>query len=288
MKRVGIDLGGHFIKGALLEEGVIRKRLRLPTPPGREPGDVVQALSRMIRDLDPEALATSVGVGFPGMLDREREMVLLAPNFPLLENYPFRTRTEEQTGRKIFLENDANCAALGEWHSGSAKGLADFVMFTLGTGIGGGMISGGRLVTGGYGKAAEMGHIPVGEGALCGCGSPGHAEAFFGADALKRAFLEAGIAGEVRDLWKRRREPAESKIWSPALEALSRAIAAAVHILDPQAVILGGGLSRAEGLLEEIRPLVMRFTAPPFRETLDMRLSSLGDDAALVGASGLG
>jgi len=288
MKRVGIDLGGHFIKGALLEEGVIRKRLRLPTPPGREPEDVVRAVSRMIRDLDPEASASSVGVGFPGMLDRVRNIVLLAPNFPLLVDYPFRARTEEEAGQKIFLENDANCAALGEWRSGSAKGLEDFVMFTLGTGIGGGIISGGRIVTGGYGKAAEMGHIPVGDGALCGCGSPGHAEAFFGADALRRTFREAGIDGEVRDLWKRRREPRESKIWNPALEALSRAIAAAVHILDPQAVVLGGGLSRAEGLVEEIRPLVMRFIAPPFQDTLDIRLSSLGDDAALVGASGLG
>ncbi|MDO9507938.1 MAG: ROK family protein [Thermovirgaceae bacterium] len=288
MKSLGIDLGGHFLKGALVEEGAIAKRQKISTPRGRDPEEIVAAISAMIQKLDAEGSAVSVGIGFPGMLDRTRETVLQAPNFPLLENYPFRTRTQETCRRKVLIENDANCAALGELACGGARGLSDFIMLTLGTGIGGGIVSGGHLFTGAHGKAGEMGHVPVGEEALCACGAPGHAEALFGADALKKAFAEAGIKGGIPDLWLRRGEPGVTKVWDLALDALARAIAAAVHILDPQAVILGGGLSRSSGLLETLRPLVLRHTAPPFRETLDLRLSLLGDDAALIGAAGLG
>lgn len=288
MKRLGIDLGGHFIKGALVEDGAISRRQKSHTPEGRAPESVVAAISEITRGLDPDGVADSAGIGFPGMLDRERNTVMMAPNFPLFVNCPFRSVVQDATGRKTFVENDANCAALGEWTAGVALGLSDFVMFTLGTGIGGGIVSGGRLLSGGYGKAGEMGHLPVGDGdILCGCGAHGHAEAFFGADALNKAFAEAGINEDLPDLWTRRDETAVSPVWDRALDALARTIAAAVHILDPQAIILGGGLSRGRGLVETLLPLILRYTAPPFQKTLNIRLSSLGDDAALIGAAGL-
>ncbi|HPQ78495.1 MAG: ROK family protein [Thermovirgaceae bacterium] len=285
MKAIGIDLGGHFIKGALVEEGSVTTREKTPTPESRCPDEVVRTVSAMISRLDPGGTARGVGVGFPGMLDRGREKVLQAPNFPLIENYPFRSRVSRACGREVYLENDANCAALGEGADGAAKGLTDFAMFTLGTGIGGGIVSGGRLLTGAYGKAAELGHLAVGDGTECGCGAPGHAEAVFGADALKRSFAKARIKGNLPDLWKRRDEPEVALVWGRALDVLARLVASVVHVLDPQAVILGGGFSRNQGFVETLEPLVINYTAPPFRKTLDIRLSALGDDAALIGAT---
>ena len=287
MKTIGIDLGGHFIKGALVEEGSVTTREKTPTPESRCPDEVVRAVSAMISRLDPGGTAREVGVGFPGMLDREREKVLQAPNFPLIENYPFRSALAAECRREVLIENDANCAALGEGAAGAAKGLTDFVMFTLGTGIGGGIVSGGRLIRGSHGKAAELGHLAVGDETKCGCGALGHAEAIFGADALKKAFARGGVKGDLPDLWKRRDEPDVARIWGHALDVLARLVASVVHVLDPQAVILGGGLSRNPGLPETLRPQVLLYTAPPFRETLDIRLSTLGDDAALLGAARL-
>jgi len=284
MRALGIDLGGHFIKGALIEDGSVAARNTVPTPESRSPGDVIGAIVALVTKLDPDGTEKTVGVGFPGMLDGRRERVLQAPNFPLMVNYPFRSALAQACGRKVLLENDANCAAKGEWAAGAARGLTDFAMLTLGTGIGGGIVSGGRLLTGAYGKAAELGHLAVGGDAPCGCGALGHAEAVFGADALGRAFSLAGIKGSLPGLWLRRDEPTVATVWDRALDALARLIASLVHVLDPQAVILGGGLSRNPGLVETLEPRVLRYTATPFRDTLDIRFSSLGDDAALLGS----
>jgi glucokinase len=289
MTFLGIDLGGHFIKGAMVDNGSIKAREKIPTPAGREPDEISRAISGILDLLDPGKSVETVGVGFPGMLDRKDEKVFQAPNFPLLENCPFRKYLQEKTKRRIILENDANCAAIGEWRSGAAMGLTDFVMLTLGTGIGGGIFSGGRLLRGAYGKAGEMGHLPVADrSASCGCGARGHAEAVFGADALGMSFEKAGIKGNIPDLWLRRKEPGIAEIWDGALDVLARTIAVSIHILDPQAVIIGGGLARAEGLTDAITPMILGYTAPPFRETLEIRLSALGDDAAVTGAAILG
>ena len=285
MRALGIDLGGHFIKGALIEDGSVAARNTVPTPESRSPGDVIGSIVALVTKLDPDGTEKTVGVGFPGMLDGRRERVLQAPNFPLMVNYPFRSALAQACGREVLLENDANCAALGEWAAGAARGLTDFAMLTLGTGIGGGIVSGGRLLLGVHGKAAELGHLAVGGDAPCGCGALGHAEALFGADALKKAFARDGVEGDLPDLWKRRDEPYVARIWDHALDVLARLVASVVHVLDPQAVILGGGLSRNPGLVETLRPLILRYTAPPFRDTLDIRLSSLGDDAALLGSA---
>ena len=287
MRSIGIDLGGHFIKGAFVVDGAVLRRDKIPTPQGRSPESIVREIASMAKSLDPGGTALRLGVGFPGMLDPERERVLQAPNLPMLENYPFRSRVSRACGKDVFLENDANCAALGEWGAGAAKGLTDFVMFTLGTGIGGGIVSGGRLIRGSHGKAGELGHLAVGDDTKCGCGVAGHAEAVFGADALKRSFAKARIKGDLPDLWKRRDEPAVAGVWDHALDVLARLVASVVHVLDPQAVILGGGVSRNQGFVETLEPMVIGYTAPPFRKTLDIRLSALGDNAALLGAAGL-
>jgi glucokinase len=185
------------------------------------------------------------------------------------------------------MENDANCHALGEGWGGAAVGMDDFLLLALGTGIGGAIVTGGRILKGFHGMAGEPGHLVVGSGEPCGCGSHGHLEGISGADALERQARAMGLQPDLKYLWTRRTDPAVAPLWDRGLDHLAKGIASAVHLLDPQAVILGGGLSRGENFLAVLRPRVLDYLAAPFRKTLDLRLSLLGNDAATIGAAAL-
>ena len=285
MRAIGIDLGGHKTAAALVENGRVVQRLTEPTP-GREPDDVTSQVAKMARILGagPEC---PVGVGIPGMLDTLRETALLLPNFSGWNNLPVRKILSAKIGLPVEIENDANCYALGEGWGGAAAGLTDYVLFTLGTGIGGGIVINGRILRGFHGMAGEPGHLVVGAGEPCGCGSHGHLEGISGADALERNAEGMGLQPDLKYLWTRRSDPSVAPLWDRALDHLAKGIASAVHLLDPQAVILGGGLVKGEGFLDVLRPRVIDYLASPFKKTLDLRLSLLGNDAALIGAAAL-
>jgi len=221
------------------------------------------------------------------MLDTLRETALLLPNFSGWNNLPVRKILSAKIGLPVEIENDANCYALGEGWGGAAAGLTDYVLFTLGTGIGGGIVINGRILRGFHGMAGEPGHLVVGAGEPCGCGSHGHLEGISGADALERNAEGKGLQPDLKYLWTRRSDPSVAPLWDRALDHLAKGIASAVHLLDPQAVILGGGLSKGEGFLDVLRPRVIDYLASPFKKTLDLRLSLLGNDAALIGAAAL-
>ncbi|MFA7364659.1 MAG: ROK family protein [Aminobacteriaceae bacterium] len=285
MRAIGIDLGGHKIAAALVEDGRIVQRLTEPTP-GREPDDVTAQVAKMAGTLGagPEC---PVGVGIPGMLDTLRETALLLPNFSGWNNLPVRKILSAKIGLPVEIENDANCHALGEGWGGAAAGMTDYVLFTLGTGIGGGIVINGRILRGFHGMAGEPGHLAVGAGEPCGCGSHGHLEGISGADALERNAEGMGLQPDLKYLWTRRSDPSVAPLWDRALDHLAKGIASTVHLLDPQAVILGGGLSRGEGFLDVLRPRVIDYLASPFKKILDLRLSLLGNDAAVIGAAAL-
>lgn len=285
MRAVGVDLGGHNITAALVENGSIVNRLAAPTA-GREPQTVLAKISEMVKALCGGE-HYPVGVGIPGMLDAPREKTLMLPNFPGWDGLPLKDMLVSKTGLPVAIENDANCHALGEGWSGAAAGMSDFILFTLGTGIGGGIVTGGKLLRGFHGMAGEPGHMPVGSDELCGCGSRGHMEAISGADALERQARARGLPTDLEYLWTLRNDPETAPLWDKALDHLARGTTSAIHLLDPQAVIFGGGLSRGENFLETLKPLVAAYLAPPFRKTLDLRLSALGDDAPVIGAAAL-
>ena len=284
MIAAGVDLGGHRITAALVQRGRILRRVSEATS-GREADRVLPQIASMVKTLGAPA-ETPVGVGVPGMLDRTRETALSLPNFRGWDGLPIRKDLASLIESPIFLENDANCYGLGEGApGGAAAGLDDYVLFTLGTGVGGAVVVGGRLLRGAHGMAGEPGHMAVGEGEPCGCGSHGHLEAISGADALEKRAAALGLQPDMKYLWTRRTDPAVAPLWDRALEHLARGIASALHLLDPQAVVLGGGLSRGEGFLDALRPRVLDYLAPPFRKTFDLRLSRLGDDAPVIGAA---
>jgi len=284
---IGIDMGGHNIKAALIEREKFLRRWEEPTFKTRTVEGVIDQLQGIVKQLQPPGYVLPVGVGVPGFLDMDREHVVLLPNFPGWEGLPLKSMLEDRLNTDVAIENDANCFALGERLAGSARGLNNFVVITLGTGIGGGIVLNGNLLKGANGYAGEPGHMALGANEPCGCGCRGHLEAISGTDAMEKMASRLGLPDDMKILWAHRNEAAVAEIIRPSLNAIARAIASIVHLLDPEMIILGGGFSRAEGLLQELRPLVESYLVPHFRDTFRLEISSLGNDAALFGAASL-
>lgn len=284
---LGVDLGGHSFALGFVREGSVLSLREYPTPRSRSHEAVSSALKGKIEEMASGIKVHGIGIGVPGMLDRERETILRSPNFPGWEGLPLRSLLEKALGIPVQMENDANCTALGEGALGSAQGLKDYVVLTLGTGVGGGIVVGGRLVRGGHGMAGELGHIVTGGNLPCGCGGTGHLETLAGADGIEAKAAALGLEPDLKRLWEQRESSGAGEVWQAALEALGRSVASLVHTLDPEAVILGGGLGPAEGFIAALEPIVRRYLGEPYRFCLDLRPASLGKAAAVIGAAGL-
>ena len=287
---VGVDLGGHNIKAGLVEDGVILQRVEEKTV-SRYHEPVVEQIGKIAKKLGANK-SIPVGVGIPGGLDAAREKALMITNFINWNGLPLRSMIEEASGAPAKIENDANAYALGEGCKGAAEGLSDYVVFTLGTGIGGGIITGGKVLSGSHGLAAELGHIVIGNDEKCGggCGGKGHLETFCAADGLERAATEKNLYSkggipDMKELWERRNEKDIADFWDTMLNNLAKGVATIIHVLDPQAIIFGGGLSQGEGFISSLRPRIIPYLGIPYRELIDLRLSLHGNDAAIIGAA---
>ncbi|SMG40048.1 ROK family protein [Dethiosulfovibrio salsuginis] len=284
--RIGIDLGGHKIAGGKVEDGSILQRIKIPTPDSRYPKDTTDALERAVRELGTDEVR-SVGIGLPGMLSVDRRSVIGLTNLPLWENYPLAEILEDRLSLPVYLENDANCAALGEMRFGQGTGLSDFVMLTLGTGIGGAIVSGGKLLMGHRGLAGELGHLALLHRKPCKCGGIGHGETLFSADRFDGRCAETKVAS-VPELWDLRKDVRQAQFWEEALEGLSCVIVSSIHCLDPQAIILSGGLSNLPGLVDELAPFIDLRLAKSFHPAPPVLISTLGGDGPVIGAAYLG
>lgn len=258
---LGIDVGGTKLAFALGDAtGALRATYRRPTQlSGRGDADVAAMADDLRRLLDEAGLAPgqveALGVSLPGPLDVERGVLLSPPNLPGWHEVPVRALLEEALGVPVFLENDANAAALAEWHWGAARGLEHVVYLTMSTGVGGGLILGGRLHRGVLAGAGEVGHVPVEwEGEPCACGLRGCLEAYVGGASWERrlrsvtpetslaARLAGGRAGvKPEHLVAAAREGdgfarAEMARWT---DYVARGIVGLVFTLAPEAVVLG-------------------------------------------------
>jgi glucokinase len=297
--RIGVDLGGHTITAArvLLNEGqrpVIDEAAEIKTPPGRGVADVMDAIAALAAALSAGHEAEGVGLAVPGALDAHRGYTKRMSNFPKewdcldIPNALSGAMAGKGLRLPVKIENDANCYALGEGAAGEAAGLSDYVVFTMGTGIGCGIVMGGRLITGAHGLAAEGGHIVVSGSDPCGCGGIGHAETLAAADGTRKRAEALGLPGDFRDLWAMRDDPAAKsakKVLDVTLDGMARAVATVCQLLDPEVIIIGGGMSRAAGITSAIKDAAMPYLGLPYREFLDLRVSSLGGKAALYGAA---
>lgn len=250
-----------------------------------------------------------VGIGVPGPCDPFRGIVLQAPNIPGWENFPVVRRLSNQLQIPVHLGNDANLAALGEWKFGAGQGTSDLVYLTISTGIGGGVICGGRLLVGLRGLAAELGHVHViPDGPLCACGGRGHLEAVSAGPAIARRareLLESGktslrllelaggkagaLTAEHVGIAAGEGDKLALAVFAEAGSYLGLAIADFLVAFNPGVVVLGGGVSQVgEILLEPVRKAVQKYVMNPgYLQDLQITVAKLGDDAGLFGGFAL-
>jgi fructokinase len=291
--RIGIDLGGTKIEGiALADEGVTLARRRVPTPSGSYESTLA-AVRDLVRALEAEAGAAdaSVGVGMPGAISPKTGLVKNA-NSTWLIGRKLDRDLAAALGRPVRLANDADCFALSEATDGAAAGLAVVFGAILGTGVGGGIVIGGKLFAGADGIAGEWGHNPLPwprdderPGPSCYCGRRGCIETFLSGPGLARDH-GGGLGGaEVAA-----RAAAGERQAAAALERyadrLARGLATVVNVVDPHAIVLGGGLSQIGALYERVPPLLAKYV---FSDRVAARLlpPRHGDASGVRGAAWL-
>jgi glucokinase len=283
MTLLGVDIGATNTKiGIFDRSGGARRLDSFPTE--RDPSKEAAAIARWSSELKPSC----AGVGIPAPLDCRRDRVLWAVNLGW-KNVPFRSILARKLRMPVVIENDANVAAWGEYRCGAARGRRSCVLFTLGTGVGGGIVIDGRLHLGDTGFAAELGHVIVQPGgALCGCGHRGCLEAYASATAFDRRHRElTGRAGpEPRLLFAlaRRGDRTCLRIVDEAAQALGVAIAGLAHSINPSVAVLSGGISLAgpwflSRIRRRARELMYKQCA------LDILLGKLQENAGVIGAA---
>lgn len=308
MVTAGIDIGGTKILGVVLEaDGTVLAEERVPTPRGLEA--LLQGVSSVFADLQARQPAvTHVGLGAPGLVDRAG-VLRFAPNLPGITEAPLKARLEAtHPGTTWHIGNDATCAGIGEQAHGAARGTSDVVVVTLGTGIGGGIISSGRPLVGANGFAGEIGHMVVDpHGPPCPCGKRGCWERFASGSGLGRLAREAAHAGRAtRVLELAGGDPenvrgeqvttAAAEGDAEALEVMGQyawwlalGLANLANAFDPEVIVLGGGLVGAGDVL--LIPARMAFAdlveAVEHRPSIRIVPAELGERAGAIGAAAM-
>jgi glucokinase len=284
---IGIDLGGTAIKlGRFSDSGALLAELQVPTPQPAMPGGVVMAIVEAVQQLDPDRLAPLVGVGLPGPMDAAGRVARVCINLPGWEQVPLAEWLEPQLQRRVTLANDGNCAVVGEAWTGAARGYDDVLLLTLGTGVGGGVLLGGRLFTGHGGAAAEPGLICVDpEGPPCNSGNRGSLEQFCSIGGLGRL-----SPLDPKELC-RRADGGNGEalaVWRAYGRWLGIGLSSLVYVLTPRLVLIGGGLSAASAhFLPAAQAELEQRVQAESRAGLELRRAALGNGAGRLGAARL-
>ncbi|MDD5747977.1 MAG: ROK family glucokinase [Actinomycetota bacterium] len=308
---LGVDVGGAKLTLGIVDvEGRILESLERRSPFDSEKKMIDQLAMLVSEGLksanEANLKPAAVGLGVAGFILHENGIVVESPNIAWRE-VPLRRIVSERTGFPVFLDNDANAACLGEKLAGAAKGVADFIYLTLGTGIGGGICIDGKIYRGFRGTAAEFGHVAVDpDGPLCGCGRRGCLESLASGTALKREAIALAKMDKNSLLWKisggeiekidgEAISLAADESDSVACEAFSRVsrylgigIASLIHIFDPEMVVLGGGMSASGHLfINDVRKAVRENGNDFLVRDANVCLSTLGREAGVVGAASI-
>lgn len=302
MHVVGIDLGGTFFKVGLVEveSGKIRKKLEKETRvhEGRE--KVIERMAQAVNELTEGVEYLGVGIGSPGSIDHDKGIVRFSPNFPDWVDFELGGMLSSKLGKPVYVENDANAFVLGEKWFGAGKGYNHIVALTLGTGVGGGVISHGLLITGHNGIGTELGHVIIEpNGPQCGCGNYGCLEALASATAIRRMALEGQKKFSESVIFKSEKVDAKAVfdaardgdllgklIADRVVNALAIGISNFIHIFNPEVVVVGGGVSRAGDILfEPLREKVEHLVMPSFKGTYKILQSPLVEEAGILGAA---
>lgn len=311
---VGVDLGGTTTKLAFLTtSGDILQKWEIPTDNSDEgrniTGNIAKAISEKLASLgENKNRLIGIGMGAPGPVDYENGVILNVVNLGWKENYPLKEQLEVTTALPAAIENDANCAALGEMWKGAGGGAKDLVCVTLGTGVGGGVIIGGNIVQGSNGAAGEIGHITAvsNGGAPCNCGKTGCLETVASATGIVRLatkeILKGDLKGELaekqaangkitaKDVFDSARNGDQMavKVLDEVTFHLGLVLANIGNTLNPQKIVIGGGVSKAgDFLLNSVKQQFNQFAFSSVKESTELALATLGNDAGVIGAAWL-
>jgi glucokinase len=306
---VGVDVGGTKIAAGLVDEkGQVLARERTESP-ATDPPEIVRTISELVRKLAGSESLEAVGISAAGFVDKARSMVVFAPNLAWRDE-PLKRYLEEELDLPVVVENDANAAAWAEFTFGAGEDAEDLLNLTVGTGVGGGVVIDGELVRGGFGMGAEVGHITmVPGGVMCACGNLGCLESYGSGTALVRVSRE--LAGAVPEQAKGLVDRAggdPTRITGPLVtkaaqegdafaiarlvelgDWLGQGVATLTAVLDPNVVVIGGGVGEAgDLLLDPIRESFQRHvTARGHRPMLEIRPALLGNEGGLIGVADL-
>ena len=311
---LGVDLGGtNIVAGAMPEDGSREIAMRSePTRADQGAEAVVDRIARMIDTVIAETIAETnakredfagVGIGSPGPLDRERGIVIVTPNLGW-RNFPLRDEISKRVGLPASLDNDANCATIGEWWCGAAKGARHVIGITIGTGIGGGLILDGRLFHGASDVAGEIGHTTIDStGRRCNCGNYGCLEAYASGPAIAERAREALAGGEPSILLKlvnddlkkitaqlvydaaKKDDDVARQVVRETANFLGAGVANLLNIFNPNVVVIAGGVTQAGApLFEPLRAEVRRRAFRPAVEACKILPGTLRGSAGVVGA----
>lgn len=311
MHAIGVDIGGTKIAaGVVDEDGTILAQTRRATQPD-DAGSIDRAIAEIYSELSESYDVGAIGLAAAGFVSADRSGVLFAPNLAW-RNYPLRDRVAELVGPdvRIVVENDANAAGWAEFRFGVGREVDDMLMLTVGTGLGGAVMIGGRLVRGAWGVAAEVGHMRVVPGGhYCGCGHEGCWEQYASGSALVRDAQAAIITQPERavrllelaggDAEKlvgphvtdaaQEGDPLAVELFTELGRWIGEGSASVAALLDPELIVVGGGVGAAGDLL--LAPARQAFgeqlSARGYRPEARIELAAMGNDAGIVGAADL-
>jgi glucokinase len=312
---VGLDVGGTTMKAAVVDDaGKDFPSVTLPTEAAKGQDHGLNQMAECIRRaVGGAGMAMSdiaaIGVATPGTMDIKKGLILDPPNLRPWQNVPVRDHIAKVFGRPTAFQNDANAAAFGEYWVGAGTRAESMVMFTLGTGIGGGIIIDNKVLEGQHSHGGEVGHmkIDLGKNRQCGCGRWGCLEAFASATAVVKRAQDAvaAISGPslLRDLLAATTEELPAKV---VFEAAAKGDAAAVevlddtayylavgamnimHLIDPDMIVYGGGMAADDAFLDKIRHYIHQLAFPVPAKNTEVKYASLGSKAGFIGAAACG
>ena len=305
---IGIDIGGTNIRVALIDEhGNVILRRKTISEAKKGIDFVLKNLIRLIDEIQEYNSISGIGIGVAGIIDTKEGILTEAPNIANVKDYAFKKNLLDKLspGIPVYIDNDANCATVGEWWVGAGKGVDSMVALTLGTGVGGGIILDGRLWSGADGMAGEIGHMTIyPDGARCNCGNYGCLESYASAEAIRgmvkeglenknvNTFLKDEIVGvsdnnipEIVMRAAKRGDRYSLSIWERVGEALGITVANLANILNIEMIILGGGISNSWDLFIDRLLSVSKQRALKYPiKRIKVRKGVLGDDAGIIGA----
>ncbi|MEK4147334.1 ROK family glucokinase [Robertmurraya sp. FSL W8-0741] len=311
----GVDLGGTSIKIAFIDTlGTIISKWQIPTD-NREKGknitiDIARTIEEKLTELgQSKEILEGIGMGAPGPVDYVNGILYNTVNLAWEDHYPLRDKLEKELSLPVYIENDANCAALGEMWKGAGAGAKDLVCVTLGTGVGGGIITNGEIVQGVSGSAGEIGHITSvsRNGAPCNCGKKGCLETVASATGIVRLATEKlekerDNEGKLMKIFKANGKIAAKDVFDCGREGdelslevveevayhLGLALANLGNTLNPEKIVIGGGVSKAGNiLLDRVKAYFNEFAFSRVKESTTISIATLENDAGILGAGWL-